>query len=214
MDSTQHQLTFWGAGTVRTFRPIWTAEELGLDYHLQPIGPRTGETQTESYTRLNPKQKVPFMQDEQVELSESVAICRYLLDRYAAPAGFYRPESIADRAREDQWICYFYGELDETGLYVMRRHRDLPEIYGEAPAAVASARSYIEKHLDVIEAHLSDHEHVMGDLFGCADIILVSCLDWAVFYDFQLPGTLDRYRERLSQRPAYREAFEINYRGA
>ena len=50
-------LEFWGAGTARTLRPIWVAEELNLKYLLHPIGPRTGETQTEDYKALNPKQK-------------------------------------------------------------------------------------------------------------------------------------------------------------
>ena len=52
-------LEFWGAGTARTLRPIWVAEELNLKYLLHPIGPRTGETQTEDYKALNPKQKIP-----------------------------------------------------------------------------------------------------------------------------------------------------------
>jgi Glutathione S-transferase len=53
-------LKFWGAGTARTLRPIWMAEELDLEYELFPIGPRTGETRTKEYTDLNPKQKVPW----------------------------------------------------------------------------------------------------------------------------------------------------------
>ena len=47
------KIEIWGAETARTFRPIWMAEELGLDYMHRPIEPRTGETQTEAYTRLN-----------------------------------------------------------------------------------------------------------------------------------------------------------------
>ena len=62
------QITLWGAGTSRTIRPIWVAEELGLSYALIPIGPRTGETQTESYTELNPKQKIPFLEDGSLQL--------------------------------------------------------------------------------------------------------------------------------------------------
>ena len=50
-------LEFWGAGTARTLRPIWVAEELSLKYLLHPIGPRTGETQTDDFKALNPKQK-------------------------------------------------------------------------------------------------------------------------------------------------------------
>ena len=68
------QITLWGAGTSRTIRPIWIAEELGLRYKLKRIGPRTGETQTESYTLLNPKQKIPFLEDGSLQLSESVVM--------------------------------------------------------------------------------------------------------------------------------------------
>ena len=81
------QLTIWGAGTARTLRPIWVAEELGLDYRLEPIGPRTGETKTKDYTSLNPKQKIPFCEVGTVKLSETVAICRYLVARFGNAPG-------------------------------------------------------------------------------------------------------------------------------
>ena len=54
--NNEKEIIFWGAGTARTFRPIWMAEELGLSYILKPIGPRTGETQTKEFTSLNRKQ--------------------------------------------------------------------------------------------------------------------------------------------------------------
>ena len=55
-------IKLWGAGTARTLRPIWMAEELEINYELIPIGPRTGETQTEEFTQINPKQKIPLSQ--------------------------------------------------------------------------------------------------------------------------------------------------------
>ena len=51
--NNDQEIIFWGAGTARTFRPIWMAEELGISYELNPIGPRTGETQTKEFTNLN-----------------------------------------------------------------------------------------------------------------------------------------------------------------
>ena len=38
MNSAQ-SIKIWGAGTSRTFRPVWVAEELGLDYEHVRIGP-------------------------------------------------------------------------------------------------------------------------------------------------------------------------------
>lgn len=204
-------ITIWGSTTPRSFRPIWTAEELGLSYQHEPIGPRTGETKTDAYTKMNRKQKIPFMSDGDLGLSESVAISRYLIDQYGSGSDIYRPDTVVARAKEDEWICYLYGEIDETSLYVMRRHGDLHEIYGEAPAAVKSSKVYAEKHLQVVDQHMQKADYVVGDQFGLADIVLVSILDWANFYSLELPDALANYRERLSQREAYQKAYAVNY---
>ena len=196
---------------MRTFRPIWTVEEMGLPYEHFPIGPRTGETQTDEYTRLNPKQKVPYMKDGEVKLSESVAISRYLIDQYGSPDTLQLQATVEMRAKEDEWVCYIYGEIDETSLYVMRRHGDLPAIYGEAPQAVAASKVYAEKHLQVVSDYMEGREFVLGDRLGLADIILVSCLDWAVFYNFELSAPLWDYRARLREREAYQRAYKANY---
>jgi len=204
------KITLWGAGTARTIRPIWMAEEMGIAYELKPIGPRTGETQTPEYTQMTRKQKVPFMQSDEVSLSESLAICRYM-QMIFAPGALYVPEDTATRAKEDEWCLYVYGELDETSLYVMRRHYDLADIYGEAPQAVGVARAYLQRHFAVIDAHLAAHETLLPSGFGLADIMLMSCLDWAVFYGEDLPKDVGAYRKRHAARPAYKKAMAINY---
>ena len=83
--NNEKEIIFWGAGTARTFRPIWMAEELGISYKLNPIGPRTGETQTKKFTSINRKQKIPLMQIGEFYLSESLAICKYCL-LYTSPS--------------------------------------------------------------------------------------------------------------------------------
>src|SRR5215203_1169689 len=72
-------LTLWGVGTSRTIRPHWAMHELGLAYETKPIGPRTGETKTAEYTRLNPRQKIPLLQDGDFCIGESAAIVAYLV---------------------------------------------------------------------------------------------------------------------------------------
>lgn len=205
------QPTLWGNGTTRTFRPIWVAEEIGLDYTLVPMGPRTGETRTPEFTAWNPRQKIPFYADRFIALSESVAICRYMMEQYDRQGVLYRPRSVTERARHDEWCCYLLAEVDETSLYVMRRHRDLPEIYGEAPAALHASAEYLDRQLRVVAAHLMDHDFVMGAGFGLPDILLVSCLDWALHYELPLPPPLEDYRARLHERPACQRARRINY---
>ncbi len=207
---TKEDLIFWGAGTARTFRPIWMAEELGLEYKLNPIGPRTGETLSEEYTALNPKQKIPLMEHGNFSLSESVAICKYLQNTFPGK-NIFIPSNTQDLAKEDEWCNFIYGEVDETSLYVMRRHYDLKEIYGEAPEVVNSCREYLQRHFKVIDKHLEKNHTILSGGFGIVDILLMSCLDWAIFYEFDLSKNITIYRERISSRAAYIKAMEINY---
>ena len=201
----------WGVGTPRSFRPIWVCEELGLDYQHHAIGPRTGETQQPAFTELNRKQKIPFYRDSDVSLSESVAICRYLAHQ-SDGAILYVPDTKQSVAKEDEWCAYIYGEIDETGLYVMRRHGDLGAIYGESPEVVSAAAYYVARHLSVVASHLGEQqESLMSGGFGLADIVLMSCLDWCIAYGVALPAEIQRYYEIHAARPAYGRAMRINY---
>ena len=204
-------LEIWGAGTARTLRPIWMAEELGLEYKLFPIGPRTGETQTIEFTKLNTKQKIPLLKHDDFLLSESVAICRYL-QRISNSNNIFLPQDDKTMALEDEWCNFIYGELDETSLYVIRRHFDLKDIYGDSPEVVESCRNYFEKYLAIIENILSNQDTLFGYDFGLADILLTTCLDWAEAYEFNLPCNISKYLETTRNREAYKIAFDINYK--
>jgi glutathione S-transferase len=93
----------------------------------------------------------------------------------------------------------------------MRRHGDLRGIYGEAPAAVASAKAYAEKHLEVVAQFINGRDFLLGDRLGLADVMLVSCLDWAVHYGFDLTDSLLRYQAVHHGRDAYGRAYDANY---
>ena len=203
-------ITLWGASTARTLRPIWVAEELGLEYDLEPIGPRTGETRTAEFRALNRKQKIPLLVQGDFRLSESLAICRYLIETFPGDA-IYRPTSPRERAREDEWCCHVYGEIDETSLYIMRRHGDLAHIYGGSTEVVDASRAYAALHLQAATDLLDGRTSVLEGGFGLADILLQSCLDWAIAYEVDLSPELREYRERIAKRDAYQRAVKLNF---
>jgi len=55
---------------------------MGLDYKLKPIASRSKEAESEEFRRLNPRGKIPVLQDGDFVLSESLAIGTYLSDTY------------------------------------------------------------------------------------------------------------------------------------
>lgn len=205
------QLILWGAGTGRTIRAHWALHELGLAYDLRPIGPRTGETKTAEYTALNPRQKVPLLQDGDFTIGESAAIIAYLSQAYGSAQRSLVPDDPKQYARWLEWCFFIVTELDSTSLYVMRRHRDLKHIYGDAPDVVKQAGDYFRGQLKHVETALSDGRlYLVGDRFSTADMLLTTCLTWAIDYGVGICDNARPYLERMVGREAYIRAVAAN----
>jgi glutathione S-transferase len=210
MESTD--LTVWGVGTPRTMRVHWMLAELGLEYNCHPIQSRTGETLTDEFRRLNPRHKIPVLRHGSLVLTESAAIIQYLSETFANSQAVYVPSEAGGRARLHEWCYFIMSELDAGSLYVVRRHDGLKHIYGEAPIAVESAKSYFAHNLEAMAARIgSDTPYLFGDRLSAADIILMTCLDWAASCGLSLSAPVAHYRQRVALRPAYQAALKKNF---
>lgn len=201
----------WGIGSSRALRAHWALIELDLEYSSEPIGSRTGATKTNAYTILNPRQKIPVLQDGDLILSESAAIVAYLAERYGEPGRSLMPENITDRARYFEWQSFICMELDATSLYVLRRHEYLPETYGDAPAAVASAKDYFTRMIGAASNVFDDgRPFLIGDAFSGVDILMSTIIDWALRYGLAIPAPFLAYQDRVATRPSHAAARRAN----
>src|SRR5262245_16864067 len=207
----QARRVLWGVGTSRTMRPHWTLHELSLPYETNAIGSRTGETQSERFSALNPRQKIPVLKDGDFTITESFAIAAYLAETYSGGILRLVPSGHRERARWLEWNFFIAMELDATSLYVVRRHHELSHIYGEALAAVEAGRDYFLKQLVHIDQTLrSEGPFLMGDNFTTADILLTTCLTWATRLGVPLSDCMLDYLQRVTSRPAYLLALQSN----
>jgi glutathione S-transferase len=203
--------TLWGVGTSRTLRAHWALIELGLDYRTNAIRPRTSAMDDAAFRMVSPSKKVPVLQDEGITISESPAIVLYLGEKYATPDVCLVPSTIPERARLFEWVSYISMELDATSLYVLRRHLDLAETYGEAPAAVDTARQYFARMIEKARhAVQPGNTYLLGGRFSAADILLVSCFNMADRFGAKLPAEIAEYRAHICARPAYELAMKAN----
>lgn len=209
------KLILWGVGTSRTIRAHWALHELGLPYTSRPILPRSGETKTVEYTALNPRQKIPLLQDGDLTIGESAAIVAYLANKHQKAGGALVPDRPELYAKWLEWCFFIVTELDSTSLYVMRRHgtnQGLAHIYGDAPHVVAKAGEYFREQLRHVDVALSDgRDYLMGDQFTTADILLTTCLTWAIDYGVGICDSAMPYLERATSRSAYKSSSEANF---
>jgi glutathione S-transferase len=206
----------WGAKTSRTMRVVWALHELGLDYDHRPIESRSGETATDVYTDINPRQKIPCLQDGGLTLAESAGIVTYLGERYGPCTDgneLVPAPNTDERAFYFQWCFFMMTELDAHTLYVLRKHRDLVHLYGDAPNANKHAEEGFAKQVAVVAKAFDDgREYLLGPAFSGADIILESIIGWAIRYEQPVPDALLTYSERVRRRPHFATAYEANYR--
>ena len=203
--------TLWGVGTSRTLRAHWALIELDLDYATQPIRTRTPAMEGPAFMALHPRGKIPVLVDGDLVVSESAAIVTYLAETYGSDANPLIPAAYGPRAKYFEWMSFISMELDATSLYVLRRHVDLHETYGEAPAANNTAREYFLRMIQsAVPAMPSKGNFLLGRDFSGADILMISCLNFSDRFDFILPAEITAYRERVSARPTYQAALKAN----
>ena len=201
----------WGIGTSRTIRAHWALIELGLPYSIEVVRTRTPDTETEEFKSVNPRQKIPVLEDGEIRIGESAAIVTYLAENYRQGSTILIPEDKTLRAKYFEWMSFITMELDATSLYVLRRHWSLPEIYGDSPVANKASEDYFQRMITAASKMIDDKKpYLLGNSFTGVDILLTTTLKWAVDYHQKLPSIFNDYLLRLNDRPQYIEAQTVN----
>lgn len=208
----EQKLTLYGYGTARQLRPHWMLAEMGVDYEFERVHPRTGQTMTPEFLKMNPRHKVPVLRHGDFVLCESAAIVQYISEKFDAPPTVFIPRTALERARVNEWCYFVLTDLDAIALYVIRRHTQLSSLYGEAPQAVKAAREYFSDQFDPIVPRIGEYgDCLFGDRISIADILLTTVIDWAVQIDIDVPKSARDYCARMMERPSYKRAAAITY---
>jgi glutathione S-transferase len=102
-----------------TSRPVrlFIAEN-GIKVDEQVVDLAKGEHVQPAYTAINPSQLVPVLEDDDLRLTESSAILKYLADKIGSPA---YPKDLKKRAKINEvmdWLnTQFYREAHEGAIH-------------------------------------------------------------------------------------------------
>ena len=201
----------WGVGTSRTIRAHWALIELNLSYKTEIIRTRTTDTETAAFKSVNPRQKIPVLQDGTLTMGESAAIVTYLAESYSTEQVSLIPDNPKARAKYFEWMSFICMELDATSLYVLRRHWSLPEIYGDSPIANKASEEYFNRMITAADKLKNPKQTCLLETgFSGVDILMTTTLKWAIDYNQRIPTNFMEYLDHMSNRPGYIAALEAN----
>ena len=190
--------TVIGSAGSRMARVTWMLEEIGAAYTIEKAKP-----QSETARRYNPTGRVPALQDGDLVLTDSAAICIYLGEKHTE-AGM-ASTSLAERARMDGWVHFAQSEL-EAPLWNKLKHRLLlPE---ELRIDVGPWTAWeFARDIKALDRRLGDQSYAMGDRFTAVDVIIGHIGSWSRGAKFEITSErVNAYLDRVLARPALARA--------
>ena len=194
-----------GSLKTRGIRVLWLLEELGAEYEVDPVAPRSEEARA-----INPSGKVPMLQDGDDIIIDSVAICQYLADKHGK---FTYAAGTIERAHQDSWTNFAIDELDSALWFMAKNTFILPEEL-RSKTAIEACKYEFYRGIEFFEKRLGDNTYVMGDEFTVPDLLIGHLAGWAMnMPKWEIPaGPVADYVQRVRSRPACVRALEIRDR--
>jgi len=192
--------------------PHMLLEELNVPYALVPVDVNNNQHKSPAYLTLNPAGKIPLLIDNGVVISETAAICLYLIDKH--PEKNLAPTvGTVERAEFYKWLIYLTNTL-QTELMIYFR----PQKYSLIDDVNIKHNAYrnIAAMLDIIEnALVANHAknkgpYLLGEECSAVDLFILMLARWT--RDFASPARarlrFSEYLQRVSSRPAVLRTFE------
>lgn len=192
--------TVIGTPMSRSFRVLWTLEELGQPYELNPAPPQSPEI-----LQVSALGKVPALIEGDEVITDSTAIITYLADKHG---GLTAKAGTLARAHQDAMTQRFLDELDAV-LWTAARHSFALPKDQRVPEVKPSLKWEFNRNLDRIEGQIKG-PYVMGEEFTIADIVLTHCLNWAFGAKFQVENeALLAYGKTMRARPGHQRVAAL-----
>ena len=200
-------ITLYHCAAARSFRPLWTLEELGLPYELKmlPFPPRVF---AKEYLGINPLGTIPLLLDGETRMTESAGIAQYLVSRYG-PTPLAVDVDEPDYGAFINWLHFGEATLTFPQTLVLRYTQLEPEERRSPQVATDYAKWFFGR-LRAVEAATAKSDTLCAGRFTAADISVGYALLLAqrIGLSKDFGPAVAAYWRRLQARDGFRRAVE------
>jgi len=181
----------------------WMLEEIGQPYKVEALD-YASTMKAPAYLAINPMGKVPALRHGDAIVTETAAICAYLADAFPQ-ARLAPPPGDRLRAPYYRWLFFCAGPYEAASSnkvlgFVVPPERERMIGYGN-----------IGKVLSTLEAAVSSGDYLVGNSFTAADVYVGSQIGFGLMFGtLEVRPAFERYWQRLSARPAFMRAKQLD----
>ena len=171
----------------------------------------------EDFLALNPFGQVPVLQNSEITLAESSAICEYLNEKFPDPE--LLPNNIEDRAEVRRLVSWFDDKFNREVTQKLVYERITKKIIGKGfPEAknVKVGMQNIKFHIDYMSSLLEYRQWLAGNEMTLADFTAAahfSVLDYSRDVDWDRSNLVKDWYAKIKSRPAFRSLLADHLAG-
>lgn len=180
-------------------------EVFGIDYDSELI--RKEDLKSPNYLKLNPQGLVPCLVDDNLAISQNLAILQYL-DAKFPQANLFGGNDLATKTLAWQWLAFCNTDLHKSFVPIF--HKNLYSKDPEVNAHIKEvAAQKIKDYLVLFEEQLEGREYLAGKL-SAADLYLFVILRWVRHFKFlpEKSTNLNALFERLLANSSVKKILE------
>ncbi|XP_070820501.1 glutathione S-transferase theta-1a [Chaetodon trifascialis] len=153
------------------------AKAVRIPFEFKLVDLMSGQQYSEEFGKISVLRKVPVMKDGSFILTESIAILKYLVQKYSSSvADHWYPADLQQRARVNEYLSWQHMNLRAHGSKVFLLRAMFPVIIGsEVPKEkMDAAIEDLNQSLDLLEGKfLQNKPFIIGDKISLADLVAI-----------------------------------------
>lgn len=199
-------LKIFGIAASRALRPLWAAEELGIDYEHVPLHYNDPVLKQEPFLSLNPNGTLPAIDDHGCVLFESLAITLHLAR--TRPDGGLWTSDVQLQSQIIQWTLWAATEAEPLARQWFHHTTFLPPEQ-RRPEVADAAFQHLRKRLQVLDQQVRDQPYLLPCGFTVADLNVAAVLQrLPQLGGADFPHAL-AWHQRCMDRPAIRRVMSM-----
>ncbi|XP_040897525.1 glutathione S-transferase theta-1a [Toxotes jaculatrix] len=151
------------------------AKVVGIPFEFKMVDLAAGQQYSEEFGKISVMRKVPVMKDGSFVLTESIAILKYMVQKYSrSVADHWYPADLQQRALVNEYLSWQHMNLLSHGAKVFLLRTMFPVIMGfEVPKEkMDAAVEDLNQSLNLLEEKfLQNKLFIVGDKISLADLV-------------------------------------------